>query len=81
MRPRSVGATWPVVLDFYAAGSTPCAALAPRYAAVAEKIAGKVRFLKVQHQRDAGLATRLGSPRRPRWSSSRMAWNSGATHR
>lgn len=55
-----VGAALPVVLDFYAADSKPCAALAPRYAAVAEKFAGKVRFLKVQHQRNADLARKLG---------------------
>lgn len=55
-----VGAKLPVVLDFYTAGSKPCEALAPRYAAVAEKFAGKVRFLKVKHPGSAGLAARLG---------------------
>jgi len=55
-----VGAALPVVLDFYAADSKPCAALAPRYAAVAEKFAGKVRFLKVLGLRNAALAARLG---------------------
>jgi len=55
-----VGAPLPVVLDFYGADSKPCAALAPRYAAVAEKFAGKVRFLKVQRLGNAALAARLG---------------------
>lgn len=50
----------PVVLDFYAADSKPCEVLAPRYAAVAEKFAGKVRFLKVLHQLNPALAARLG---------------------
>lgn len=53
-------ATLPVVLDFYAADSKPCEALAPRYAAVAEKFAGKVRFLKASHLRSPALAARLG---------------------
>ncbi|HEX7488339.1 MAG TPA: thioredoxin family protein [Anaeromyxobacteraceae bacterium] len=55
-----VGATLPVVLDFYAAGSKPCEALAPRFAAVAEKFAGKVNFLKVLRQDGAGLSGKLG---------------------
>jgi len=54
------GAPLPVVLDFYATDSKPCEALAPRYAAVAEKFAGKVRFLKVLRQRNAELAAKLG---------------------
>ncbi len=54
------GAPLPVVLDFYAKDSKPCEALAPRYAAVAEKFAGKVRFLKVLHQLNPALAAKLG---------------------
>jgi thioredoxin-like negative regulator of GroEL len=50
----------PVVLDFYAKDSKPCEALAPRYAAVAEKFAGKVRFLKVLSQDNTALAGKLG---------------------
>lgn len=50
----------PVVLDFHDAGSKACEALAPRFAAVAEKFAGKVRFLKVLRSGNARLATRLG---------------------
>jgi thioredoxin 1 len=53
------GAPLPVVLDFYAADSKPCAALAPRYAAVAEKFAGKVRFLKILHAGNPELAAKL----------------------
>ena len=48
-----------MVLDFYALESKACADLAPRYA-VAEKFAGKVRFLKVSRQANAALAARLG---------------------
>jgi len=55
-----MGAPLPVVLDFYATDSKPCQALAPRYAAVAEKFAGKVRFLKVLRQKNPELAAKLG---------------------
>jgi thioredoxin-like negative regulator of GroEL len=55
-----VAAPLPVVLDFYAKDSKPCDALAPRYAAVAEKFAGKVSFLKVLRQANPGLAAKLG---------------------
>jgi thioredoxin 1 len=55
-----MAAPLPVVLDFYAAESKPCEALAPRYAAVAEKFSGKVRFLKVLHQKNPELAAKLG---------------------
>lgn len=55
-----VGTTLPVVLDFYASDSNACRLLAPRFAAVAEKFEGKVRFLKVSRQANATLATRLG---------------------
>jgi thioredoxin 1 len=54
------GAALPVVLDFYAKDSKPCEALAPRYAAVAEKFAGKVVFLKVLSQQNSALARQLG---------------------
>src|SRR6266542_5678858 len=50
----------PVVLDFYAKESKACETLAPRFAAVAEKFAGKVRFLKVSREANAQLATKLG---------------------
>ncbi len=55
-----VGAALPVVLDFYGKESKACEALAPRLAAVAEKFAGKVRFLKVLRAANAELAARLG---------------------
>jgi thioredoxin-like negative regulator of GroEL len=55
-----VGAPLPVVVDFYAKDSKPCEALAPRYAAVAEKFAGKVLFLKLQRDQNAALASKLG---------------------
>ena len=55
-----MAAPLPVVVDFYAKDSKPCEALAPRYAAVAEKFAGKVRFLRVLRQDNAALAAKLG---------------------
>jgi thioredoxin len=55
-----VHAALPVVLDFYAADSKACETLAPRFAAVAEKFTGKVRFLKVLRQANSQLATKLG---------------------
>lgn len=55
-----VAAPLPVVLDFYGTDSKPCETLAPRFAAVAEKFAGKVRFLKVKRQANAELAAKLG---------------------
>jgi thioredoxin-like negative regulator of GroEL len=55
-----VDAALPVVLDFYAKESKPCEELAPRFAAVAEKYAGKVSFLKVLRQDNAALAAKLG---------------------
>ena len=55
-----VAAPLPVVLDFYATDSKPCEALAPRLAAVAEKYAGKVRFLKVLRSGNAESAKKLG---------------------
>ncbi len=54
------GAALPVVLEFYAKDSKACEALAPRFAAVAEKFAGKVRFLKVLRAANAALAETLG---------------------
>jgi thioredoxin-like negative regulator of GroEL len=54
-----LGAALPVVLDFYAADSKPCEALAPRFAAVAQKFAGKVRFLRIL-QGGGELSAKLG---------------------
>jgi thioredoxin-like negative regulator of GroEL len=50
----------PVALDFYAKDSKACELLGPRFAAVAEKFAGKVRFLKVSRAAAAKLAAKLG---------------------
>jgi thioredoxin-like negative regulator of GroEL len=55
----------PVVLDFYGKDSKPCEVLAPRLGAVAEKFAGKVRFLKVLRTENAQLAARLGVTANP----------------
>ncbi len=60
-----VGAALPVVLDFYGKESKACETLAPRFAAVAEKFAGKVRFMKVLRAANAGLAARLGVTANP----------------
>jgi thioredoxin 1 len=50
----------PVAVHFYAADSKPCEALAPRFAAVAEKFTGKVAFVKILRQGNAALAEKLG---------------------
>jgi thioredoxin 1 len=50
----------PVVLDFYGLESKACQTLGPRFAAVAEKFAGKVRFLKISQKTNLGLAEQLG---------------------
>jgi thioredoxin-like negative regulator of GroEL len=55
-----VKAALPVVLDFYGTESKACEALAPRLAAVAERFAGKVRFLKILRRANGQLAERLG---------------------
>jgi thioredoxin 1 len=55
-----LNATLPVVLDFYSANSAPCTALAPRFGAVAEKLAGKVKFLRILRQENPVLAEKLG---------------------
>jgi thiol-disulfide isomerase/thioredoxin len=52
-------ATEPVVLDFYSADSAPCAALAPRFGAVAEKFDGKIRFFKILRADNDALAKKL----------------------
>jgi thioredoxin-like negative regulator of GroEL len=55
-----LGATLPVVLDFYSTDSKPCEALAPRFAAVAQKFAGKVGFMRVLRQGGGGASAKLG---------------------
>ena len=55
-----LGSALPVVVDFYATDSQACEALAPRLAAVAEKYAGKVRFMRIQQAANAELAARVG---------------------
>jgi thiol-disulfide isomerase/thioredoxin len=55
-----LAASGPVVLDFYSTECPPCEALAPKYDAVAEAFAGRVRFLKIFRQGNRELATRLG---------------------
>jgi thiol-disulfide isomerase/thioredoxin len=51
--------TEPVALDFYSADSAPCATLAPRYGAVAEKFDGKIRFFKMLRGTNETLAKKL----------------------
>ena len=51
--------TEPVALDFYSADSAPCATLAPRYGAVAEKFDGKIRFFKILRGNNEALAKKL----------------------
>jgi len=50
----------PVVLDFYSTECPPCEALAPRFASVAERFAGKARFVKIMRQGNRELALQLG---------------------
>jgi len=50
----------PVVLDFFSTECPPCEALAPKYEAVADQFAGKVRFLKIFRQGNRELAGKLG---------------------
>ncbi len=50
----------PVVLDFFSTDCPPCAALAPKFEAVAEQFAGRARFLKIFRQGNRELALSLG---------------------
>ena len=50
----------PVALHFYGAESKACETLSPRFAAVAQKFSGKVRFLKVLRDASVPLASKLG---------------------
>ncbi len=50
----------PVVLDFYSTECPPCAALAPKFDAVAEQFAGRARFLKIFRQGNRALAQGMG---------------------
>jgi thioredoxin-like negative regulator of GroEL len=54
------GSALPVALHFYGSESKACETLSPRFAAVAEKFSGKVRFLKVLRLANAQLSGRLG---------------------
>ena len=55
-----LAAATPVVLDFFSTECPPCEALAPKYEAVAEQFAGKVKFYKIFRQGNRDLAARLG---------------------
>jgi thiol-disulfide isomerase/thioredoxin len=50
----------PVVVDFFSTECPPCEALAPKLEAVAEQVAGRVRFVKIFRQGSRELAARLG---------------------
>jgi thioredoxin 1 len=54
-----IKAALPVVLNFYSADSKPCETLAPRFAAVAQKFAGKVGFFRIL-QGGGEISTKLG---------------------
>ena len=60
-----LGAGQPVVLDFFSTECPPCEALAPKFEAVAEQFAGRVRFLKVFRQGNRELAQQAGRHRQP----------------
>jgi len=55
-----LAAAEPVVLDFFSTECPPCEALAPKFDAVADQFAGRVRFLKVFRQGNRELAQKLG---------------------
>ena len=50
----------PLVLDFFSTECPPCEALAPKFEALADKYAGRVRFLKIFRQGNRELAAKLG---------------------
>jgi len=50
----------PVVVDFWAPWCAPCRSFAPTYAAAAERLEPKMRFLKLDTQANADAATRHG---------------------
>ncbi len=50
----------PVVLDFYSTECPPCAALAPKFEALAEQFEGKARLVKIFRQGNRELAVALG---------------------
>jgi thiol-disulfide isomerase/thioredoxin len=50
----------PVVLDFYSTECPPCEALAPKLESLAERFAGRARFVKIFRQGNRELAARLG---------------------
>jgi thioredoxin-like negative regulator of GroEL len=55
-----LAANLPIVLGFYSADSKPCETLAPRFAAVAQRYAGKVGFVRILRQAGGGASARLG---------------------
>jgi thiol-disulfide isomerase/thioredoxin len=53
------------VVDFFSTECPPCEALAPKYEALADQFAGRIRFLKIFRQGNRELAQQLnvtGSP-------------------
>jgi thioredoxin 1 len=51
----------PVVVDFYATWCGPCKAMAPALVRLAEAYTGRVRFVKVDVDKEAGLASKFGA--------------------
>ncbi len=54
-----LGSELPAVVDFCSADSAPCAALAPRFGAVAEKFEGKINFFRIVRGENDALAKKL----------------------
>ena len=50
----------PVVVDFYATWCGPCKAMAPALVRLAEAYQGRVRFVKVDVDKEGGLASKFG---------------------
>jgi thioredoxin 1 len=59
-RAQVVGSSVPVVVDFYATWCPPCKMLAPILDRLAEDFDGRVRFVKVNVDEEAGLAGAYG---------------------
>merc|ERR1712008_530834 len=49
----------PLIIDAYATWCGPCVLMAPEFEAAAKDLKGKVRFVKLDTDKDEAMATRL----------------------